>query len=119
MCSTLARLREALRSFAARFDASVLSGDDAARVVEVAGAIENMAAAVKALAAARVAECGVWREAATAAWRTTWPGGAPRRFRPRRGCLPRPGAWAASPRLPPQPWAVGRRPARRRPSRGP
>ena len=61
MCERLSEIDGAMRRFAADFDAALYSGDDAARVVDVAGAIENMAATVKALAAARVAECGAWR----------------------------------------------------------
>lgn len=57
----LKELRSAMSSYAARFDAARLAAVDAARVVEDAAAIEKMAATVKALAAARVAETDVWR----------------------------------------------------------
>ena len=57
----LSEVREWLAGFAARFDAGLLSGADAAAVMEQAAAIENMAATIKALAASRVADTGVWR----------------------------------------------------------
>lgn len=50
-------MEQAARSF----DAALLSGADAAVVVREVAAIENMAATVKALAAARVAETGAWK----------------------------------------------------------
>src|SRR5579859_5147113 len=62
MCLGLAELRAAVTVFAAGFDPVVLSGSDAARVVADAAAIENMAATVKAAAAAWVADTGVWRQ---------------------------------------------------------
>ena len=52
----IAELRESLSEYAAGFDAAVLSAAQAAEVVEQASRIEKMAATVKALAAARVAE---------------------------------------------------------------
>jgi hypothetical protein len=58
----LTELREGLSEYATRFDAALLSPRDAARVVDDASAIEKMAATVKALAAARVADTEVWRE---------------------------------------------------------
>ena len=61
VCDLLVDLRESMRRYAAGFDASLLSGADASSVVDVAGAIERMAATVKSLAAARSAEVGVWR----------------------------------------------------------
>ncbi len=61
VCDLLVDLRESVRRYAAGFDASLLSGADASSVVDVAGAIERMAATVKSLAAARSAETGVWR----------------------------------------------------------
>jgi hypothetical protein len=48
--------------YAASFDAALLSADDAGRARDHAAAIEHMAATVKALAAARVAEAGRWRD---------------------------------------------------------
>ena len=45
------------------FDASLLSGADAGVVMELAGAVEAMAAVVKALAGVRAGECGTWKEA--------------------------------------------------------
>src|SRR5579859_7048630 len=62
MCGGLAELRAAVAVYAAGFDPVVLSGSDAARVVADAAAIENMAATVKAAAAAWVADTGVWRQ---------------------------------------------------------
>ena len=56
MCDTLAELRAGMRRWAAGFDASVLSADDAERVVREAALVEAVAALVKALAAARVAQ---------------------------------------------------------------
>ncbi|MGI9022290.1 MAG: hypothetical protein ACR2HV_03450, partial [Acidimicrobiales bacterium] len=46
---------------AAGFDPVLVSAADAARVVDDAAAIEKMAATVKGLAAARVADTDVWR----------------------------------------------------------
>lgn len=63
MCDTLSALRDAFRRYAARFDASLLSAADAAAAVEAAGALERMAATVKGMAAVRVADAGLWREA--------------------------------------------------------
>ena len=57
----IAELRESLSEYAAGFDAAVLSAAQAAEVVEQASRIEKMAATVKGLAAARVAETGSWR----------------------------------------------------------
>ena len=51
-----------MKRYATRFEPAVVSARDAARVVEDAAAIEKMAATVKSLAAARVAETGVWKE---------------------------------------------------------
>ena len=63
MCDTLSTLRDAFSGYAARFDASVLSAADAAAALDAAGALERMAATVKGLAAVRVADSGLWREA--------------------------------------------------------
>jgi len=59
---SLWELRRGMRAYATRFDAGRISAADAARVVEDAAAIENMAAFVKALAAARVAKTEVWKQ---------------------------------------------------------
>ena len=61
MCETLVELRDGLRRYAAGFDAAVLSTGDAQRAVELAASIEGIAATLKALAAARVAEAGAWK----------------------------------------------------------
>jgi len=57
----LSQLRRAMREYASGFDPALVSAHDAATVVDEASAIEKMAATVKALAAARVAETEVWR----------------------------------------------------------
>jgi Domain of unknown function (DUF222) len=57
----LSELRCAMSAYATRFDAARVSAHDAARVVEDAAAIKNMAATVEALAAARVAETELWK----------------------------------------------------------
>jgi hypothetical protein len=57
----LSELRSAISKYAARFDPALVSGEDAARVVEDAATIEKMAAAVKSLAAARIAETEIWK----------------------------------------------------------
>ena len=62
MCERLAQLREAMAAYAAGFDAALLSISDAGRARDQAAAVEAMAATVKALAAARVAEAGRWQE---------------------------------------------------------
>lgn len=61
MCERLSDVRAGLGRVAERFDAALLSAAEAERVVQVAAAIEKTAAAIKAAAAARVAETGVWR----------------------------------------------------------
>ena len=61
MCETLVELNEAMRRYAASFDPLLLGGADAGAVMGQAGAIEAMAATVKGLAAARVADSGVWK----------------------------------------------------------
>src|SRR5688572_12897539 len=63
MCEQLGQLREAVGRYAAGFDASLLSCDDAAVVVAEAAVIENLAATVKALAAARSAAGEGWKAA--------------------------------------------------------
>ena len=57
----IAELRESLSGYAAGFDASVLSAAQAEHVVEEASRIERIAANLKGLAAARLAEVGSWR----------------------------------------------------------
>ncbi|HEU0127212.1 MAG TPA: hypothetical protein VFQ48_01190, partial [Pseudonocardiaceae bacterium] len=61
MCQKLSELREAMGVYAAGFDAALITAADAGLVVEQASAVERMAATVKALAAARVAETPLWR----------------------------------------------------------
>ena len=63
MCERIGQLREAMGRYAAGFDASLLSCDDAALVVGEAAVIENLAATVKGLAAARSAAGEVWKAA--------------------------------------------------------
>lgn len=58
---TLGELRSAMKQYATRFDAALISAADAVRVVDDAAAIEKMAAAVKSLAAARVADTERWK----------------------------------------------------------
>jgi hypothetical protein len=62
MCERLSQLRAAMAAYAAGFDASLLSAADAGRARDHATAIEAVAATVKALAAARVAETGRWHQ---------------------------------------------------------
>lgn len=57
----LSELRDAMGVYAARFDPARLTASDATRVLEDAATIEKMAATVKSLAAARVAETDQWR----------------------------------------------------------
>ncbi len=61
MRETLVELREGMRRYAAGFDAAVLSPADAQRAVELAASIEGIAATLKALAGARLAEGGAWK----------------------------------------------------------
>jgi hypothetical protein len=56
VCQRLGELREAVERFSAGFDAQLISPEDAGVVVGHAAAMEKMAATLKALAAARVAE---------------------------------------------------------------
>ncbi len=63
MCERLAELRDAIGRYAAAFDASLLSGEQAGVAVIEAAAIERMAATVKGLAAARAADGGEWKRA--------------------------------------------------------
>ena len=61
MCERLAGITEAMRRYAACFDAPLRSADQAQVALTEATAIERMAATVKAMAAARVAETGAWK----------------------------------------------------------
>ena len=61
VCESLVELYGSMRRFAVAFDPSTLSGVEADSVVATAGAIERMAAAVKALAAERSAGEGMWK----------------------------------------------------------
>lgn len=63
MCEQLAGMSEAMRRYAASFDAAALSAEQAQAALAEATAIERMAATVKALAAARVADGGLWKAA--------------------------------------------------------
>ena len=63
MCDRLGDLRNAMAACAAGFDATLLSAEDAGMAVAEAAVIERMAAAVKGLAAARVADIGAWKAA--------------------------------------------------------
>jgi hypothetical protein len=60
MCVKLGELESAMGTFASGFDAALLSASQAEGVMERATRIEHMAATVKALAAARVAETELW-----------------------------------------------------------
>jgi hypothetical protein len=57
----LPELRSAMSEYATQFDPARVTARDTARVVEDAAAIEKMAATVKSLAAARVAETELWK----------------------------------------------------------
>ncbi|HEV3130319.1 MAG TPA: DUF222 domain-containing protein [Acidimicrobiales bacterium] len=60
MCEKLIELEEAMVSFASSFDPALISAGVAEGVMERAARIEHAAAAVKALAAARMAETELW-----------------------------------------------------------
>ena len=60
LASSTTEIREAVGAFAAGFDPAALSVDDAKRMVREGAAIENTAATVKSLAAARVAQTQRW-----------------------------------------------------------
>lgn len=62
MFDPLTQVRDRLADVAATFDPALLTAADCGAVVETATAIERMAAHVKALAAARVAETELWRQ---------------------------------------------------------
>ena len=61
MCVSIDELRKSVAEYAAGFDAALLSSGQAEQVVDEASTIERIASTVKALAAARVAETGLWR----------------------------------------------------------
>ena len=61
MCQRLGQLRDAMGRYAACFDASLLSAEQAAGAVAEAAALEKMAATLEGLAAARVAAGGAWQ----------------------------------------------------------
>src|SRR2546423_8538767 len=58
----LREMRKRLADFAGRFDADLVDGDAAAAVVKEAAGIENIAAAIKAEAARRVAATHAYRK---------------------------------------------------------
>src|SRR5262245_57661850 len=58
--SATSAIRDSVRSFASGFDPATVSVDDAKRMVREWAAIENTAATVKAVAAARVADTKRW-----------------------------------------------------------
>jgi hypothetical protein len=60
MCTKLRELEEALARVAGDFDPTLVSAAEAEGVMERAARIEHMAATVKALAAARMAETELW-----------------------------------------------------------
>ena len=55
------RVRTQLSGLAEGFDPKLIDAHQAARVLDDVVAIKNMAAAVEALAAARIAEAGIWK----------------------------------------------------------
>lgn len=61
MCVKLAELEMAMGRFASGFEPALLTASEAEGVMERAARIEHMAAAVKAAAAARLAETELWR----------------------------------------------------------
>jgi hypothetical protein len=61
MCERLGELRKAMSAYALGFDAALVPAGVAAGLVEQAAAIEHAAAAVKAMAAERVAETELWK----------------------------------------------------------
>jgi len=60
MCQKLAGLERAVVDFASGFEPAVISAAEAEKVMERAARIEHAAAAVKALAAARMSETELW-----------------------------------------------------------
>ncbi|MBV8162581.1 MAG: hypothetical protein JO265_16815, partial [Acidimicrobiia bacterium] len=60
MCQKLAELEQAMGTFASGFEPALVPAPEAEVVMERAARIEHMAATVKALAAARLAETRLW-----------------------------------------------------------
>src|SRR5205807_4358604 len=60
MCEKLVELERAMGTFASGFEPALLSAAQAEGVMERAARIEHMAATIKALAAARMAETELW-----------------------------------------------------------
>jgi hypothetical protein len=67
MCDTLPELEQALKGYAAGFDAAVLWGDQAAWATRAAACIEKVAASLKGMSARRAADAGVWKGRSAAA----------------------------------------------------
>jgi len=63
MCDTLLELRTELSSYAAGFDAALLSASQAEVALQAATMVERLGANLKAKAAARVAETRAWKGA--------------------------------------------------------
>jgi len=61
VCETLEGLRDALVDYAASFDATRLTGEQASVALDLAATVENVGATLKGIAAARMAESQVWR----------------------------------------------------------
>src|SRR5438874_9347706 len=61
MCQKLVELEKAMGTFAAGFEPAAISASQAEGAMERAARIEHMAATVKALAAARMAETELWK----------------------------------------------------------
>ena len=62
MCQGLRALRDSIKSYAGAFDAAALTPAEADVVVDLCAQIEASISSVKALAAARSAESGTWKE---------------------------------------------------------
>jgi hypothetical protein len=60
MCERLADLAQAAQAYSSSFDAGLLSGSEASRVVTLAATIKNIAASLEARAATRAEDCGAW-----------------------------------------------------------
>jgi len=60
MCERLADLAQALQAYSSSFDAALLMGSEASRVVTLAATIKNIAATLEASAATRAEDCGAW-----------------------------------------------------------
>src|SRR4051812_23784275 len=115
VCDRLAELADGLRRWAAGFDASLLSVELAGVAVTEAAAIEAMAAVVKALAAARVADAGVWKAAGERSAAHHLARSTGTSVSGAGGCWTRPGGWVRYRWWPPRPGRAGcRRPRWRR-----